>query len=861
VKIIKPLKLGLLHRTYKFKQQTWFVASPIVFFRLGTNEILAEHSQWPIALSGPGVARGLDMGMPKVHGEVLISGFAFAGGNKYVKEQKAGFTIGSLTKDIRVLGDRKWCKCGSNYKSTDPEPFNKMPITYDLAFGGEEFSENTSGCGYESVKNNNFVIPNIESTNSPVTDIGAVYETEGFLPLDLTVPSQQKKAGTYNDYWLKNEYPGYPSDIDWTIFNVARKDQRINEFFNGNECYEIRNMHPEKQIIGGTLPNVNVRVFIQKADVSGSVFSEIVTVLDTVWFFPDNELGVLIFRGKEKVLDSNGLDIDTCMCAYENTGDVKRSADYYKKILELRLNPKTAIQHVFNDSQLSPVLSIDTINKINIEKQLADKKILADKQASIDRVIDQIFDGEKVKMPENFNRPVATAGILPVITHNAIQSADFDLSEIFGKIDSLVETTKKESELKMKDAKEKTDAMLTENGKEQDDFSLKTKHIEFLEKLLNTGSSDECIDKTMESLIEPSKLENVKNAFVSAGEVKNKARQFSDIPVIGKISSSDSEYSGKLIKKIIASGKSIQGLDCNGAQMSGTDFSGYDLRNTMFEYADLRGCNFTGSNCSGMVLTSALLDGADFSNAVMNNANLCSVNTSHSKFTNCSMKNAIMNNSKFTECVFDRVCFTGVQAMKTIFDLVSFRNVDCDNCLFINSSLKDSVWSGSGINKTLFIGANLTNANFKQTSIRKSVMINAIVDYADFTEASLFQVQTSETASFRNVKFINCKIEECGFRGVDLSEMNAVESKFIRSDLSNANLLGADLTNASLLRSMLFCTKMIQTKLVNADLFESIAKKADFTDADISGTSFHTVETLEAVFNNTVDSETEVVNS
>jgi hypothetical protein len=44
--------------------------------------------------------------------------------------------VGQLSKTLRVLGDRYWQNGLIGLKMTDPEPFVKMPIVYERAFGG-----------------------------------------------------------------------------------------------------------------------------------------------------------------------------------------------------------------------------------------------------------------------------------------------------------------------------------------------------------------------------------------------------------------------------------------------------------------------------------------------------------------------------------------------------------------------------------------------------------------------------------------------------------------------------------------------------------------------------------------------------
>ena len=36
-------------------------------------------------------------------------------------------------------------------------------------------------------------------------------------PIDFTLPQRMNKAGTYDEKWAEERFPGYADDIDWTI--------------------------------------------------------------------------------------------------------------------------------------------------------------------------------------------------------------------------------------------------------------------------------------------------------------------------------------------------------------------------------------------------------------------------------------------------------------------------------------------------------------------------------------------------------------------------------------------------------------------------------------------------------------------
>ena len=50
----------------------------------------------------------------------------------------------------------------------------------------------------------------------PITAQGDHPGPAGFSAIDFTWPQRKSKAGTYDAAWLKNRFPGFPSDIDFS---------------------------------------------------------------------------------------------------------------------------------------------------------------------------------------------------------------------------------------------------------------------------------------------------------------------------------------------------------------------------------------------------------------------------------------------------------------------------------------------------------------------------------------------------------------------------------------------------------------------------------------------------------------------
>jgi hypothetical protein len=68
--------------------------------------------------------------------EVILLGACHAPGGHPVREAGIRLSVGAVQRELRVLGDRAWLGRGPAATIGAPEPFVRMPLTYERAFGG-----------------------------------------------------------------------------------------------------------------------------------------------------------------------------------------------------------------------------------------------------------------------------------------------------------------------------------------------------------------------------------------------------------------------------------------------------------------------------------------------------------------------------------------------------------------------------------------------------------------------------------------------------------------------------------------------------------------------------------------------------
>ena len=165
----KPNEQGILHRTYRVQGNFFLVLKAVTFFRLTKyQELFEERDGWLRLMDQLKAHQYLDICMPKAFPEVLHSGSAFSPGGVPLTKLSVGLRIGSLRKDLEVLGDRIWQKKWLGYKQTEPAQFSKMPLSWENSYGFNASDINPNGVGNLSAGSANEVLvslPNMSTAN------------------------------------------------------------------------------------------------------------------------------------------------------------------------------------------------------------------------------------------------------------------------------------------------------------------------------------------------------------------------------------------------------------------------------------------------------------------------------------------------------------------------------------------------------------------------------------------------------------------------------------------------------------------------------------------------------------------------
>ena len=141
--------------------------------------------------------------LPKPATDIVVTGHAHAPAGKPVRELTAALLVGPVRKTLVVGGDRTWE--GRRPSLSAPEPFVRMPLTYERAFGGVD-QRRTPGRGRAQRRGRGFVTePAMRSGSSPPTSSApdALHQPAnpppaGFGPLAPSGSPRLELAGTHD---------------------------------------------------------------------------------------------------------------------------------------------------------------------------------------------------------------------------------------------------------------------------------------------------------------------------------------------------------------------------------------------------------------------------------------------------------------------------------------------------------------------------------------------------------------------------------------------------------------------------------------------------------------------------------------
>lgn len=191
--------------------------------------------------------------------DVLLNATAHAPDGEPATQVVVDARVGGWSKSFRVVGDRVWEAGASGIGLSPPLAFQRMPISYDRAFGGTDlrsedpsehgaYMANPVGRGFHNKLRSEFVhgapAPNTEELDDPVTWVSGKYRPMSFGVVGRHWQPRIGYAGTYDQQWLDEHFPFLPPDFDEQYYQAAPQDQQLAKPM-GEQLVTLVNLTPD----------------------------------------------------------------------------------------------------------------------------------------------------------------------------------------------------------------------------------------------------------------------------------------------------------------------------------------------------------------------------------------------------------------------------------------------------------------------------------------------------------------------------------------------------------------------------------------------------------------------------------------
>jgi hypothetical protein len=186
--------------------------------------------------------------------DVIVIGHARAPRERPVTELDVAVQVGDRSKRARVHGDRFWTEGFGVVQPSRAQPFVRMPILYERAYGGAHGSEseprNPVGVGFVGTRSSDEMlgqpVPNLDDPQRPLTRLGQTPPPIGFAAIAPSWQPRLARAGTYDARWRSNRAPYLPDDFDARFSCSAAEGLSFEQPLRGGEPLGLWGFHPER---------------------------------------------------------------------------------------------------------------------------------------------------------------------------------------------------------------------------------------------------------------------------------------------------------------------------------------------------------------------------------------------------------------------------------------------------------------------------------------------------------------------------------------------------------------------------------------------------------------------------------------
>lgn len=235
--------------------------------------------------------------------DIYLQGSAWAPKSRKVTKLQTRVHVGPCSKEVHVVGDRRWVRGILGLKASSPQSFVSMPLLYERSFGGTaraddgrilaQEPQNPVGCGVYAKRKNAIhqPLPNLEEPGKPVKSWKRRRTPCGYGPIPSSWQPRLSFAGTYDQQWVEERIPLWPHDINPRFFCAAAPGLIAPAMLQGGEVVELEGFSPEGAF-RFKLPEYRI---LAKSIYHGRIIRKIME-LEGVLLEPDEQAVTLFWR-------------------------------------------------------------------------------------------------------------------------------------------------------------------------------------------------------------------------------------------------------------------------------------------------------------------------------------------------------------------------------------------------------------------------------------------------------------------------------------------------------------------------------------------------------------------------------------
>lgn len=900
--IIQPLDLESAYRPFSVNGKHYLALSCKLFFPLqGGYPLTCTEAYGP---AGQQITAFTDELLPKLSTEYAIAGEVQTPGLQPVRALQCRVRLADKEKTLHITGDRYWT--GGFSGATEPMPFSRLPLSWSHAFGGPGYDANPDGCGLEKQKSplgeDLIKLPNIEAPGHYMTATGQSLQPQnfGYIPQHWSIRSRH--LGTYDDRWLKDAFPGFPADFDFQAFYCTSHDQRFDTFLSGGEPFELQHLNADLPMIKGQLPSYRVRSFLVRAGCTAdtlqeSDLQEVPMRMDTVVFFPNHNIGMLIYRGTLSTETSHIGHLKYLLSAYENSTEERRPKSHYQQSLFGRIHPEFSLQYALSTKDLiashvpcalarmlhsddEPVQLIADNMKNRAEREAAEARSKAElqMQAMLESCKARGMDTTQLeaqianafKAPEKDDWQKRFDAVLEKLLPGATTpNSKPDLQKIdFRAFDELAKLSEEYAEFQKQKARQQLQDQLTayqhnptaatalQRALQELDLPPVLPRPQDPEKMLRQLRDAQIAmnnqqDRARAQGINPPPapefdLDSIaEKLHMGANELRKAYRMGAHTMGEGR-PPLNAEQQMAAFERRQQSGESHAGQDYAGLDFSNRDLSGIDLSNCYLEQCRFDNCNLRNANLSGSIAARASFYQADLTQA----------NLSSGSIGACNLQKARLNHANLEDCEIGGADFSGADISNTHITVLNCLDVTFSNAIMNGTRFNEPTFIETDFSGADFSNAELVSATFMQCDFRGTTF-----DQGDFSGANFIECNLNN-ATFRKATFVNSRfmmkssLEHCVMHQAVFDNSNFRQTNLAHSDFSEASLKNCDFSEASvkhacfngaqLQQSHAIGTDFTHARLDNCNLMEANLMQAQLQHSSITRSNCYSAEFMSA---------------